>query len=74
MCDYCTCRQNNPVPGMRVGSWADDPTDHQTEISYSWTNYLVNGNIEFPSPVPPVGDQLRQQVIGGNGPQAGVDK
>lgn len=73
MCLYCTCRDNNPVPGMRIGSFADDPVDHQGEISYTWTGYPVVGNTDNMNPVPPIGDQFRQQRIGGNGPQAGVD-
>lgn len=72
MCSYCTCLKNMPVPGMRVGPWGGDPTDHQTEISYSWTGYQVTGNIDNPNATPPVFDQNRQQRIGGNGAQAGV--
>lgn len=58
---------------MRVGYFVDDPKDHQTEISYSWTRYDITGNENHMYPVPPTGDQFRQQMIGGNGPQAGVD-
>jgi hypothetical protein len=73
MCLYCNCRANDPVPGMRTGSWASDPKDHQGEISYSWTGYPIIGNAENINPVPPVGEQFRQQHLGGNGPQAAVE-
>lgn len=73
MCDYCGCNKNDPVPGMRVGSFDGDPIDHQTEQSYSWTGYTVIGNTEFMNPVPPVGDQFRQQHLAGRGPAAGVE-
>ena len=56
-----------------MGSWGSDPKDHQGEISYTFTGNPVIGNAENMNPVPPIGDHLRQQCIGGNGPQAGVD-
>lgn len=72
MCTYCSCENNDPVPGMRVGSWNSDPENHQGEISYTWTGYPVIGNAEHPNPTPPVGDQLRQQRLAGRGPATGV--
>jgi hypothetical protein len=73
MCSYCGCDRNDPVPGMRVGSFVDDPADHQGEISYSWTGYPVIGNGDFMNPTPPVGEQIRQQRLSGRGPAVGVD-
>lgn len=73
MCNYCTCQDNNPVPGMRVGKWQDDDNDHQGEMTYTWNGALVESTPSNMNDVPPTGDQFRQQMIGGNGPQAGVD-
>lgn len=73
MCDFCGCRDNNPVPGMRVGRWMGDSLDHQGQQNYTWTGYDVDSTPSNMNNPPPAGDQYRQQMIGGNGAQAGVD-
>lgn len=65
---------NDPVPGMRVGTFMKDEKDYQGQQNWSWTGNLVTSTPSNMNPVPPTGDQYRQQLISGNGPQAGVDQ
>ncbi len=58
---------------MRVGWFTDDSKDYQGKETYSWTGAQVTSTPSNMNAVPPVGDQFRQQLIGGNGPQLGVD-